>query len=108
MKRKVTGYTIHTANGCGIVLASMIIGEIGDISRFKSPAALAKYAGYAPREYSSGKTHRHRKTRGSNRRLTCAFHRLALSQTSLIGNEKTRVYFQRKISEDKSKSQALK
>ncbi|MBD3330452.1 transposase [Candidatus Peregrinibacteria bacterium] len=31
----------------------MIIGEIGDISRFKSPAALAKYAGCAPREHSS-------------------------------------------------------
>ena len=100
-------HTIQTANGCGLVLASMIIGEIGDISRFKSPAALAKYAGCAPREYSSGKTHRHRKTRGGNRRLNCAFHRLALSQISRMGNEKAKAYFLRKISEGKSKSQAL-
>lgn len=100
-------HTIHTANGCGIVLASMILGEIGDISRFKSPAALAKYAGCAPREHSSGKTHRHRKTRGGNRRLNCAFHRLALTQISRMGNEKARTYFLRKISEGRSKQQAL-
>jgi len=100
-------HKIHTANGCGIVLAAMIIGEIGDISRFKSPATLAKYAGCAPREHSSGKTHRHRKTRSGNRRLNCAFHRLALSQISRMGNEKAKAYFLRKISEGKSKSQAL-
>lgn len=102
-----SSHTIHTANGCGIVLAAMIIGEIGDISRFKSPAALAKYAGCAPREHSSGKTHRHRKTRSGNRRLNCAFHRLALSQISRMGNEKAKIYFLRKISEGRSKQQAL-
>ncbi len=102
-----SGHKVHTASGCGIVLAAMIIGEIGDISRFKSPATLAKYAGCAPREHSSGKTHHHRKTRGGNRRLNCAFHRLALSQISRMGNKKAKVYFLRKISEGKSKSQAL-
>lgn len=102
-----SGHRIHTANGCGIVLASMIIGEIGYISRFKSPAALAKYAGCAPREHSSGKTHRHRKTRGGNRRLNCAFHRLSLTQISRMGNEKAKAYFLRKISEGRSKSQSL-
>lgn len=102
-----SGHTIPTANGCGIVLAAMIIGEIGDITRFKSPAALAKYAGCAPREHSSGKTHRHRKTKGGNRRLNCAFHRLALTQISRMGNEKAKKYFLRKISEGKSKAQSL-
>ena len=100
-------HKIHTANGCGTVLAAMIIGEIGDISRFKSPSALAKYAGCAPREHSSGKTHRHRKTRSGNRRLNCAFHRLALSQISRMGNKKAKTYFLRKISEGKSKQQSL-
>jgi len=100
-------HTVHTVNGCGIVLSAMIIGEIGDITRFKSPAALAKYAGCAPREHSSGKTQHHRKTRSGNRRLNCAFHRLALSQISRMGNEKAKTYFLRKISEGKSKQQAL-
>src|SRR3990167_3444594 len=43
-------YTIQTASGCGVVLASAIIGEIGDIGRFTSPGALSKYAGCSPRE----------------------------------------------------------
>ena len=101
------GYTIQTASGCGLVLASTIIGEIGDIHRFHSPGALSKYAGCSPRERSSGKKVRHVKTRGGNRRLNCAFHRMALSQISRMGNDRARVYFKRKISEGKSKSQAL-
>jgi transposase len=100
-------YTIQTASGCGVVLASTIVGEVGDINRFHSPASLAKYAGCAPRERSSGKKIRHVKTRSGNRRLNCAFHRMALSQISRMGNDKARQYFKRKISEGKSKSQAL-
>ena len=100
-------YTVHTASGCGVTIAGVIVGEIGDIARFHSPGALAKYAGCSPRECSSGKTHRHRKTRSGNRRLNCAFHRMALSQISRSGNEKAKTYFKKKISEGKSKSQAL-
>lgn len=100
-------YTVHSASGCGPVVAAMIIGEIGDINRFKSPAALAKYAGCAPRECSSGKTVRWRKTKSGNRRLTTAFHRMALSQISRMGNDKAKAYFTKKVSEGKSKSQAL-
>ncbi|MEK7121248.1 MAG: IS110 family transposase [Patescibacteria group bacterium] len=100
-------YTIQTASGCGSIVAGMIIGEIGDINRFHSPGALAKYAGCSPRECSSGKNHRHRKTKGGNRRLNCAFHRMALSQISRSGNDLARTYFKRKILEGKSKQQAL-
>jgi transposase len=101
------GYTIQTASGCGLVLASTIIGEIGDVQRFTSPGALSKYAGCSPRECSSGKKVRHVKSRSGNRRLNCAFHRMALSQISKMGNDRARAYFKRKISEGKSKSQAL-
>lgn len=100
-------YTLATAPGCGAVLAATIIGEIGDIHRFKSPASLAKYAGCAPREHSSGKTIRWRKTKSGNRRLNCAFHRMALSQMSPSGNEAARTYFKKKVSEGKTKAQAL-
>ena len=100
-------YTIQTASGCGLVVASTIIGEIGDINKFSSPGALSKYAGCSPRERSSGKKVRHIKSRSGNRRLNCAFHRMALSQISRMGNDKARTYFQKKISEGKSKNQAL-
>jgi len=102
-----SGQTLATASGCGAVIAAEIIGEVGDINRFHAPGALAKYAGCAPREHSSGKTIRWRKTRSGNRRLNRAFHRMALSQISRSGNEAARSYFKRKISEGKTKAQAL-
>ena len=104
---KESGHTIHTANGCGTVIAAEIVGEVGDINRFHSPSSLAKYSGCSPRECSSGKTKRYKKTNSGNRRLNRAFHRMALSQISRSGNEKAQTYFARKISEGKSKSQAL-
>ena len=100
-------YTLTTASGCGTVLAATLIGEIGDINRFTSPAALAKYSGCAPRECSSGTRTRYRKTRSGNRRLNCAFHRMALSQISRTGSPVGLRYWQKKVSEGKSKSQAL-
>jgi len=102
-----SGHTLTSASGCGVVIAAEIIGEVGDIKRFKSPGALAKYAGCAPRECSSGKTKRFRKTRSGNRRLNRSFHRMALSQISRMGNPAALRYFKRKVSEGKSKSQAL-
>ena len=104
---EASGHTIATASGCGTVIAAEIIGEIGDVSRFHAPGALAKYAGCAPREHSSGKTIRWRKTRSGNRRLNRAFHRMALSQISRSGNDAARQYFKRKVSEGKTKAQAL-
>src|SRR3989344_5476516 len=99
--------TLPTLSGCGVVIAAEIIGEIGDIARFRSPGALAKYAGCAPREHSSGKTIRWRKTRAGNRRLNRAFHRMALSQISRSGNSAAKHYFEKKIREGKTKAQAL-
>lgn len=104
---EASGQTLATASGCGTVITAELIGEIGDVSRFHSPGSLAKYAGCAPREYSSGKTIRWRKTRSGNRRLNRAFHRMALSQISRSGNDAARIYFKRKVSEGKTKAQAL-
>lgn len=99
--------TLTTATGCGPIIAAQIIGEIGDIAKFKSPGALAKYAGCAPRQHSSGKSTRWRKTRSGNRRLNRAFHQMALVQISRHGHARAKEYFARKVSEGKSKSQAL-
>lgn len=107
MLLKETGSTLSSASGVSTVIAAEIVGEVGDINRFHSPAALAKYAGCAPRKCDSGKTVRHRKTRSGNRRLNRAFHRMALSQISRSGNDKARAYFLKKVSQGKSKSQAL-
>lgn len=43
-----------TIPGVGSITAGIIIGEIGDVSRFKSPSALVAYAGLDPIVYESG------------------------------------------------------
>jgi transposase len=45
---------LMTAPGIGFVLAYTIASEIGDISRFASPAKLVSYTGLCPRVYQSG------------------------------------------------------
>lgn len=102
-----TGQKLQTMNGCGTVLASAVIAEIRNIQRFHSPAALAKYAGLSPKQKSSGKTIRHVKSKSGNRKLNMAFHRIALSQISGSGNQYAKEYFKKKVSEGKSKNQAL-
>lgn len=102
-----TGQRLQTMNGCGVVLASAVLAEVRNIERFNSPSALAKYAGLAPREKSSGKTIRHMKSKSGNRHLNRAIHRIALTQISGSGNEHAKEYFKRKVSEGKSKNQAL-
>lgn len=102
-----TGQKLQSMKGCAVVLTAQVVAEIRDIHRFKSPHKLAKYAGLAPRERSSGKSKRHTKTKSGNRRLNAAIHRIALSQIGRYGNEEAKAYFKRKISEGKSKAQAL-
>ena len=66
--------------GCGALSAAKLLGEIGPIERFQTDAQLARHAGVAPLEASSGKHRRHRLDRGGNRQLNCALHRIAVTQ----------------------------
>lgn len=98
-----------TLPGCGIIVCSRIVGEIQDIERFENSSDLAKYAGIAPRDASSGKTTRRKNSRSGNRQLNKAFYRLALSQITKGRNNAAAIeYYQRKIAEGKSKKRALK
>lgn len=45
---------LMTIEGCGFVLAGLIVGEIGQISRFSQAKYLRSYAGLAPRISQSG------------------------------------------------------
>ena len=45
---------IKTIPGIGYLNGAMIIGEIGDISRFEKPCQLLAYAGLDPSVYQSG------------------------------------------------------
>jgi transposase len=92
--------------GCGALSAAKLLGEIGPIERFDTDAQLARHAGVAPLEASSGKYQRHRLDRGGNRQLNCALHRIAITQARM--HPPARAYLERKQSEGKSKREALR
>lgn len=102
-----TGQKLDTLPGCGPTLSAVVLAEVKDISRFSSPAELAKYAGCSPRKLESGKRKRHIKTRSGNRRLNKALYQIALTQISNQGIAKAKAYFQKKVDEGKSKKHAL-
>lgn len=66
--------------GVGIVSAARILGETGDVRRFRSPAAYARHNGTAPIPASSALKDAHRLNRGGNRQVNAAIHRIAITQ----------------------------
>jgi transposase len=86
--------------------AAKLLGELGPIERFDTDAQLARHAGVAPLEASSGKHRRHRLDRGGNRQLNCALHRIAITQARV--HPPARAYLERKQSEGKSRREALR
>ena len=92
--------------GCGALSAAKLLGEIGPIERFHTDAQLARHAGVAPLEASSGKHRRHRLDRGGNRQLNCALHRIAITQARM--HPPARAYLERKQAEGKSRREALR
>ena len=69
-------------------------------------AQLAAFAGVAPLEASSAGRVRHRLNRGGNRRLNAILYRIALSQAR--HSEQAQAYLARRVSEGKSKREALR
>lgn len=64
--------------GVGPVIASVILGEIGNTGRFVNEGQFANYCGAAPVERGSGKNSRRQLNHGGNRRLNWALHIIAL------------------------------
>ena len=92
--------------GCGVLSAAKLLCEIGPVERFASDAQLARHAGVAPLEASSGKHRRHRLDRGGNRQLNCALHRIAVTQARV--HPAARAYLERKQAEGKSRREAIR
>ena len=107
-----TGLKLNTLTGVNTVTAAKLIAEIGDVKRFASSDKLAKCAGIAPQQKSSGKKLRFKKSNRGRRQLNTAIYQIALCQiardrTGKPKNSKAREYFLRKISEGKTKKEAL-
>ena len=106
-------YKLETLTGVGTVTAAQLIAEIGDISRFKSAEKLAQYVGIAPVKLSSGGKGIDKRSRQGNRNLNGVLYFLAMQQIQI--SKKTEIprnpilydYYQKKLTEGKTKVQAL-
>jgi transposase len=89
--------------GCGPDSACKIVSEIGTIKRFATKEKLARYAGLAPVDRSSGSRQRLYTDHRGNRRLNRAIHQVALSQIGRHGPDYAKTFHQKKQDEGKSK-----
>lgn len=92
--------------GVGPIVAALILGHSGDVTRFASRHHFASYNGTAPIEASSGPRKRHRLNTRGNRQLNHAIHMIAICQ--IRSETPGRLYWQRKLDEGKSKKEALR
>jgi transposase len=77
--------TLLALRGCGILTAAKLIAEVAGIDRFRSAAAFARFDGTAPVPVWSGNTPRHRLSRGGDRQVNAALHRIAITQLQRPG-----------------------
>jgi transposase len=103
---RVSGHPLLALPGAGVLVTAKLIGETGDITRFRSPDAFAALAGVAPIPASSGQTQHVRLNRGGNRQLNRALHTIALSQA--VHHEPARAYIARKRAEGKTGRDAIR
>ncbi|OEH82460.1 IS110 family transposase [Enterococcus rivorum] len=107
------GYQLETIPGINTVTACALVAHVGDIHRFTSPHKLANYAGVAPLHFgSAGKGKDVQNKSQGNRHLYSTLYFLAIQQIYLTNkgearNPVYRAYFEKKISEGKTKIQAL-
>lgn len=93
--------TLMAAHGVSTgTIAEMLVALGDNPERIRSEAAFAKLCGVCPLPASSGKTIRHRLSRGGNRRANSALHRVAVVR--MRSHPPTLTYVQRRIAEGKS------
>lgn len=98
---------IMTIPGIGHINGGMILGEIGDISRFTSPSKLLAFAGLDPSVYQSGNFEA-KHTRMSKRGSRALRYALINAAHNVVKNNKTfQDYYNQKMSEGRSHYNAL-
>lgn len=110
------GKKLHTIPCVSIITAASLLAEIGNINRFSNSSKLARYAGIAPIEVSSGGKERALKNEFGNRKLNSIFYSIACVglSTGITANTNLRAYnpifkeyYYKKIKDGKTKHQAL-
>ena len=93
--------TLTDIFGVGPIIAAMIIGYTGDVTRFPTAGHYAAYNGTAPIEFSSSGRTVHRLSRRGNRTLNHAIHMIAVTQIRNLDSE-GRAYYDRKLADGRT------
>ena len=109
---KLLDLKLETIPGVDTETAIALVAHIGDIKRFRKADKLAKISGIAPDNFSSAGKGKDKKSKQGNRELYGVFYCLAVQQVQVSkkGTPRNPVfleYYKRKISEGKTKIQAL-
>ena len=104
--------TLTSMKGLELASASKLLSCIGDVRKFSTPAKLARYAGIAPVSHSSGKRDMQFANQRGNRELNSVFYNLAIRLIKTAGTKVVNPffynYYHKKLSEGKTKRQAIK
>ena len=92
--------------GVGPIVAAQLLVAWSHPGRVRSEAAFARLAGVAPVPASSGKTQRHRLSRGGDRQLNRALHTVVLHRRQ--HDPATKDYIAKRIAEGKSRRDATR
>jgi transposase len=98
--------SLLTLQGCGTLSAAKIVGETAGARRFRSKAAFASWNGTAPVPVWSGNTTHHRLSRGGNRQVNAALHRIAITQWR--SQDAGHAYVTRRMAGGDTKTEALR
>jgi transposase len=98
---------LRTAHGIGPDVAAQLLVTAGtNAHRLRNEAAFAALCGAAPVPASSGKTTRHRLSRGGDRAANSALHRIAL--VCMSNHPQTRGYVERQGTKGRTKKEILR
>jgi transposase len=97
---------LTTVPGIGIILAARIVAHADGLERFATIDKFLQYAGIAPLEKASGKKKKTVQNNKGNRLLNSTMFMVALNQIN--HNPKAKEYYQKKLSEGKTKKHALR
>ncbi|WP_051983576.1 IS110 family RNA-guided transposase [Pseudobacteroides cellulosolvens] len=106
-------YKLETMPGINTITAAMLISEIGDIRRFSSSDKMCRYSGISPVACSSGDKDKNFRNKQGNRRLYEIFRDIASRNICRGRDKKSPInetfleYYNKKISQGKTKRQAL-
>jgi transposase len=98
--------TLLALPGVGGLTAAKIVGETAGMTRFRSKEAFARHNGSAPIPVWSGNDTRHRLSRGGNRQINAALHRIAITQLRM--DPRAQAYVTRRREAGDTKTEAIR